>query len=247
MDMLESAKDTVSMGPARKSLVRSAQNKKLTAYHESGHALVALLLGARLQKATMVPRGHSLGHTSFIPNDELQLPKQELLTQLDIAMGGRVAEEIIFGPEKVTTGASSDFSNATDLAYSMVAHYGMSDKLGHMKYDLSTRSKKLSSETRSLLETEVKRLLEDSHTRTRVLMTSHQAQLHSLATALLEYETLTAEEIKMAVDGKDIKKWKEAQRVEHQKLIEIVEIPAPKATLPHLEDSEPNPKEPNIH
>ena len=198
MNALEYAKDRILMGAERKSAVISEKNRKLTAYHEGGHALVALYTeGAHpVHKATVVPRGVALGMVMQLPesDDETSVTRRQLLAKLDVAMGGRAAEELIFGSADVTTGASSDLEHATRLARAMVTKYGMSDLVGQMAIsydDMST----LSSETRALVESEVKRLLTAAHNRAQSILKKHEKELHTLARELVEKETLTGVQI----------------------------------------------------
>jgi ATP-dependent metalloprotease len=198
MNALEYAKDRILMGAERKSAVISEKNRKLTAYHEGGHALVALYTeGAHpVHKATVVPRGVALGMVMQLPesDDETSVTRRQLLAKLDVAMGGRAAEELIFGAADVTTGASSDLEHATRLARAMVTKYGMSDLVGQMAIsydDMST----LSSETRALVESEVKRLLTAAHNRAQSILKKHEKELHTLAKELVEKETLTGVQI----------------------------------------------------
>jgi ATP-dependent metalloprotease len=198
MNALEYAKDRILMGAERKSAVISEKNRKLTAYHEGGHALVALYTeGAHpVHKATVVPRGVALGMVMQLPesDDETSVTRRQLLAKLDVAMGGRAAEELIFGSADVTTGASSDLEHATRLARAMVTKYGMSDLVGQMAIsydDMST----LSSETRALVESEVKRLLTAAHNRAQSILKKHEKELHTLAKELVEKETLTGVQI----------------------------------------------------
>ncbi|KAI3818029.1 hypothetical protein L1987_11831 [Smallanthus sonchifolius] len=191
---LEFAKDRIIMGTERKTMFLSEDSKKLTAYHESGHAIVALNTdGAHpIHKATVVPRGSALGMVTQLPsNDETSVSKKQLLARLDVCMGGRVAEEIIFGPDYVTTGASSDLQSATEIAQYMVSSYGMSDAIGpiHLK-------ERPGSEMQTRIDAEVVKLLKDAYDRVKSLLKKHEKSLHALANALLERETLTAEEIK---------------------------------------------------
>lgn len=198
---LEYAKDRILMGAERKSAFVSEATRRLTAYHEGGHALVASsTVGALpVHKATIVPRGQSLGLVSQLPeSDMLSMSRLQMLAKIDVCMGGRAAEELIFGRDHVTSGAESDFSQATQLAEAMVTRYGMSEKLGHVSYDKQSES----PETRALIESEVKSILESSYKRAMSLLLSKQTQLHSLAMALLEHETLTGEEVKLALQGK---------------------------------------------
>ncbi|KAD7480495.1 hypothetical protein E3N88_03631 [Mikania micrantha] len=191
---LEFAKDRIIMGTERKSMFISEDSKKLTAYHESGHAIVALNTdGAHpIHKATIMPRGSALGMVTQLPsNDETSISRKQLLARLDVCMGGRVAEELIFGRDHITTGASSDLQSATELAQYMVSSCGMSDAIGpvHIK-------ERPGSEMQSRIDAEVVKLLRDAYSRVKSLLNKHEKSLHVLANALLEYETLNAEEIK---------------------------------------------------
>lgn len=191
---LEFAKDRIMMGTERKTMFLSEESKKLTAYHESGHAIVALNTeGAHpIHKATIMPRGSALGMVTQLPsNDETSISKKQLLARLDVCMGGRVAEELIFGQDHVTTGASSDLNTATELAQYMVSACGMSDEIGpvHIK-------ERPGSEMQSRIDAEVVKLLRDAYNRVKALLKKHETSLHALANALLEYETLNSEDIK---------------------------------------------------
>lgn len=202
MAALEYAKDRILMGAERKSAVLSEKSRRLTAYHEGGHALVALYTeGAHpVHKATVVPRGISLGMVMQLPDadsdDETSVTRRQLLAKLDVAMGGRVAEELIFGEADVTTGASSDLEQATRLARAMVTRYGMSELVGQVAVPYEDGSSVLSSETRALVESEVKRLLAAAHDRARSVLKSHEKELHALAKELLDKETLTGAQIR---------------------------------------------------
>ncbi|KAK4350938.1 hypothetical protein RND71_030251 [Anisodus tanguticus] len=191
---LEFAKDRIIMGTERKTMFLSEDSKKLTAYHESGHAIVALNTeGAHpIHKATIMPRGSALGMVTQLPsNDETSISKKQLLARLDVCMGGRVAEELVFGPDNVTTGASSDLNTATELAHYMVSSCGMSDAIGpvHIK-------EWLSAEMQSHIDAEVVKLLREAYDRVKALLKKHEKALHILANALLECETLSSEEIR---------------------------------------------------
>ncbi|XP_057480201.1 LOW QUALITY PROTEIN: ATP-dependent zinc metalloprotease FTSH 11, chloroplastic/mitochondrial-like [Actinidia eriantha] len=191
---LEFAKDRIIMGTERKTMFVSEESKKLTAYHESGHAIVAFNTeGAHpIHKATIMPRGSALGMVTQLPSsDETSISKKQLLARLDVCMGGRVAEELIFGQDHITTGASSDLHTATELAQYMVSNCGMSDTIGpvHIK-------ERPGSEMQSRIDAEVVKLLREAYDRVKALLKKHEKALHSLANALLEYETLNAEEIK---------------------------------------------------
>ncbi|KAK1665717.1 hypothetical protein QYE76_053876 [Lolium multiflorum] len=194
---LEFAKDRIIMGTERKSMFISDESKKLTAYHESGHAIVALnTKGAHpIHKATILPRGSALGMVTQLPSqDETSISKKQLLARLDVCMGGRVAEELIFGEENVTTGARNDLHTATELAQYMVSNCGMSDAIGpvHVR-------ERPSADMQSRIDEEVVKLLREAYERVTRLLKKHEKQLHALANALLERETLTSDEINKIV------------------------------------------------
>uniref|UniRef100_A0A1A8ERR1 ATP-dependent zinc metalloprotease YME1L1 n=1 Tax=Nothobranchius korthausae TaxID=1143690 RepID=A0A1A8ERR1_9TELE len=204
MKELEFAKDKILMGPERRSAEIDKKNKTITAYHESGHAIVAYYTkdAMPINKATIMPRGPSLGHVSMLPeNDRWSETRSQLLAQMDVSMGGRVAEEIIFGHENITTGASSDFDSATRIARMMVTRYGMCEKLGVMTFSDRTE---LSPETQAAVEHEVRVLLKESYDRAKALLKSHTKEHKSLADALLMYETLDAKEIQLVLEGKTL-------------------------------------------
>uniref|UniRef100_A0A3Q1FG09 YME1-like 1b n=1 Tax=Acanthochromis polyacanthus TaxID=80966 RepID=A0A3Q1FG09_9TELE len=201
---LEFAKDKILMGPERRSAEIDKKNKLITAYHESGHAIVAYYTkdAMPINKATIMPRGPSLGHVSMLPeNDRWSETRSQLLAQMDVSMGGRVAEEIIFGHEYITTGASSDFDSATKIAKLMVTRFGMCEKLGVMTYtDMTAQS----PETQAAVEHEVRALLKESYDRAKALLKSHAKEHKNLADALLMYETLDAKEIQLVLEGKTL-------------------------------------------
>lgn len=204
MEDLEFAKDKILMGPERRSVEIDKRNKTITAYHESGHAIVAFYTkdAMPINKATIMPRGPTLGHVSLLPeNDRWSETRSQLLAQMDVSMGGRVAEELIFGNENITTGASSDFDSATKIAKMMVTKFGMSEKLGVMTY---TDTAKLSPETQAAIEQEVRVLLKDSYERAKHILKSRSKEHKYLADALLTYETLNAKEIQIILDGKNL-------------------------------------------
>uniref|UniRef100_A0A669CWR3 ATP-dependent zinc metalloprotease YME1L1 n=1 Tax=Oreochromis niloticus TaxID=8128 RepID=A0A669CWR3_ORENI len=204
MKDLEFAKDKILMGPERRSVEIDKKNKTITAYHESGHAIVAYYTkdAMPINKATIMPRGPTLGHVSMLPeNDRWSETRAQLLAQMDVSMGGRVAEELIFGNDYITTGASSDFDGATKIAKLMVTRFGMSDKLGVMTYgDIS----KQSPETQAAIEQEVRALLKDSYERAKNILKTYSKEHKKLADALLTYETLDAKEIQMVLEGKSL-------------------------------------------
>lgn len=217
MEEFEEAKDKVLMGAERKSMVMSEDEKKLTAYHEAGHALVGMHEPASdpIHKATIVPRGRALGVVMRLPeNDRLSMSREKLHADLSVAMGGRVAEEIIFGHDKVTTGASSDISQATSIARKMVTEWGLSEKLGTIRYTQDqeevflghsvSQTKMMSEETANLVDTEVRRIVEDGYNRAKQILTDNLDDLHKVAKALLEYELLSGDEIKAVLRGEPI-------------------------------------------
>ncbi|KAM4718485.1 ATP-dependent zinc metalloprotease YME1L1-like [Anableps anableps] len=204
MKDLEFAKDKILMGPERRSVEIDKKNKTITAYHESGHAIVAYYTkdAMPINKATIMPRGPSLGHVSMLPeNDRWSETRAQLLAQMDVSMGGRVAEELIFGDDNITTGASSDFDGATQIAKLMVTRFGMSDKLGVMTYKDITKQ---SPETQAAIEQEVRALLKESYDRAKNILKTYSKEHKKLADALLRYETLDAKEIQMVLEGKSL-------------------------------------------
>jgi cell division protease FtsH len=217
MEDFEEAKDKVLMGAERKSMVMSDQEKKLTAYHEAGHAIVAINEPASdpVHKATIVPRGRALGVVMRLPEgDRLSMARDKLEADLAVAMGGRVAEEIIFGRDKVTTGASSDIRQATHMARKMVIEWGLSDKVGPLHYGSNSdepflgyqmsQQKTVSDEKAALIDSEIQRIVNDGHDRAKKILTEKLDDLHTLAKALLEYEMLSGDEIKDVLAGKKI-------------------------------------------
>ncbi|XP_058786075.1 ATP-dependent zinc metalloprotease FTSH 4, mitochondrial-like isoform X2 [Vicia villosa] len=195
---LEFAREKIMIGNERKSAVTSKKSRKLTAFHESGHALVATYTdGARpVHKATIVRRGGTLGTVSQLPDkDQSSHSRKQMLAKLDCCMGGRVAEELIFGETQVTSGASSDLAKATYLAREMVTKYGMSTEVGPVIHNYLDNGRSMSSKTRLLIEKEVKNLLERAYNNAKTILTTHEKELHALANALLEHETLTGSQI----------------------------------------------------
>jgi cell division protease FtsH len=223
MGDLEEAKDKVMMGAERKSMVMKDSERKLTAYHEGGHALVSIHMPASdpVHKATIIPRGRALGMVMRLPEDDrFSVTKEKLLADLAIAMGGRVAEELIFGPTQITTGASSDIKMATSLARHMVTQWGMSEKIGpilvgdeqeevFLGHSIGRENRKSDSLTTTIDE-EIKRIVEDAYALAKKVITENIDQLHLLAKNLLEYETLTGDEIRTLLkDGKVYRKAEE--------------------------------------
>ncbi len=216
MSEFEDAKDKVMMGAERKSMLMTEDEKRMTAYHEAGHAIVAMHEPASdpIHKATIIPRGRALGMVMRLPErDQNSMHRDQMYAHLSIAMGGRVAEELIFGYDRVSSGASSDIQGATRLARAMVTRWGMSDAVGPLEYGSDdesylgyamARPQQMSNKTAQLIDSEIKKLVEGGLKRAQQILTDHVDQLHGLANALLEYETLTGEEIKRLIAGEDI-------------------------------------------
>ncbi|PGH16023.1 hypothetical protein AJ79_02003 [Helicocarpus griseus UAMH5409] len=201
------ARDKIMMGAEARSRVMRDKDKLLTAYHEAGHALVAHFSPAAtpLYKITIIPRGMALGVTHFLPEmDIVSRNYREYLADIDVSMGGKAAEELVYGPENVTSGTSSDIQNATKTAFAMVTRFGYSKKLGSI--DFLSNYKTLSSETKQEIEAEVRRLVEESSHRARMILTDHRKELELLTKALMEYETLTKEEMEKVLRGEKLEK-----------------------------------------
>ncbi len=212
----EEAKDKVMMGSERRSLVMSQEEKELTAYHEGGHAIVALNQSASdpIHKATVIPRGRALGMVMRLPErDQLSLPREKMLADITVAMGGRVAEEIIFGDKKVTSGASSDIEMATKMARNMVTKFGMSEKLGPLQYGENEeevflgrsvqKHQNVSEETAKLIDSEIRKIVDSCYDLAKKILNDKINDLHTLAKGLIEYETLNGDEINALLkDGK---------------------------------------------
>ncbi|KAJ3474005.1 hypothetical protein NLG97_g10036 [Lecanicillium saksenae] len=203
---LEWAFDRVSMGADKKSMVISEKEKEMTAYHEAGHALVQLYdkeSDSKLYKVTILPKGGSLGHTAHVPAmDKYSTTAAEYTANIRVLLGGKMAEEMRFGDDKVTSGVSNDLERATDLGFMMVAQFGMSSVLGPMEY--GRRYENLSSETRAIIEAEVQKSLKKSYEDVRKLLTEKRKELDLLAQALVKYETLDKDEVEIVIRGEDL-------------------------------------------
>ena len=234
----DEAKDKVLMGAERKSMAMDENEKRLTAYHEAGHAICSLFVEETdpIHKATIIPRGRALGMVQQLPEkDQYSYSKTKMLSRLSITMGGRVAEELKFGPKKITSGASSDIAAATNLARSMVTEWGMSEKLGPVLYAENTgevflgksvtQSKNMSEETAKLVDAEIKSLVLGGYEGAKKLLQEHKEDWEKLSEALIEYETLTGEEIKDILAGKQIAKSNDVPVAEEKKT---------KASIPEL-------------
>ena len=219
----DEAKDKVLMGSERRSMAMDENEKKLTAYHEAGHAICSLFVADTdpIHKATIIPRGRALGMVQQLPEkDQYSYSRSKMLSRLIIMMGGRVAEELKFGYDKVTSGASSDIAAATNLARSMVTEWGMSDTLGPVLYAENsgevflgksvTQNKNISEDTAKLVDAEIKRLVITAYEQAKKMLQDKQKEWETLAQALIEYETLTGDEIKQVINGEKIDKSAEA-------------------------------------
>jgi cell division protease FtsH len=217
MSEFEQAKDKVMMGAERRSMVMTEDEKKLTAYHEGGHALVMLYAEGHepLHKVTIIPRGRALGVTMFLPErDKYSQSKLELEAMMASLFGGRVAEELIFGSERVTTGAADDIRRATNLARRMVTEFGFSERLGPLRYSENeeevflghsvTQRKNVSDATAKAIDEEIRRIVDGGEQKARQILTQHIDELHALAKGLLEFETLSVDEVKRVIRGEKI-------------------------------------------
>ena len=210
----DDAKDKVMMGPERRSMVMTDEEKRLTAYHEAGHALVSLSIDSSdpIHKATIIPRGRALGMVLRLPErDQISITREKMYGNLSVAMGGRIAEELVFGYDKVTSGASSDIKQATEIARAMVMKYGMSEKLGPLAYGDNeeevflghsvARTQSMSEETQKLVDNEVKAIIDKSYKTAEKIITEKRKYLDVIANGLIEYETLTGDEINNLLEG----------------------------------------------
>ena len=217
MSDFENAKDKVLMGSERRSMVMTEEERALTAYHEAGHALVGIYVEGNdpLHKVTIIPRGRALGVTMNLPErDRYGFKKAEINAKLAMMFGGRAAEEIIYGAENVTTGAGNDIQQATNLARRMVTEWGMSDKLGPLRYNENqdevflghsiARSQNISEATAQMIDEEIRDIIEAAETKAHEVLNAHSDELHRLAKGLLEYETLSADEVYKVIRGEAI-------------------------------------------
>ncbi len=215
MDEFERAKDKIMMGAERRSMVMTEEEKRMTAYHEAGHAIVGMTVPEHdpVYKVTIIPRGRALGLTQFLPEqDRYSMSKRRLESTIATLFGGRVAEELIFGPEAVTTGASNDIERATELARNMVTKWGLSDKLGPLTYTEETgevflgrsvtQHKQVSDVTAHAIDEEVRRVIENNYKTAREILTAALDKLHTMAEALMKYETIEEEQLKDIMAGR---------------------------------------------
>jgi cell division protease FtsH len=216
MEELEKAKDKIMMGVERKSMVMSEAEKKLTAYHEAGHAVVGLSVPSHdpVYKVSIIPRGRALGLTMFLPEeDRYSFSKERLESQISSLFGGRLAEQIIFGPERVTTGAQNDIQRATDIARNMVTRWGLSDRLGPLTYSEEqgevflghsvTQHKTVSDETAHIIDEEVRNIIDRNYSRAERILRDNLDKLHAMAQALIRYETIDSGQIEDIMAGRE--------------------------------------------
>ncbi|XP_063605438.1 ATP-dependent zinc metalloprotease YME1L-like [Penaeus indicus] len=214
MKHLEAARDKVLMGPEKKSRIPDEEANLVTAYHEGGHALVAHYTkdSHPLHKVTIIPRGPSLGHTAYIPaKEQYHMTRSQMLATMDSLMGGRAAEELIFGTDFITSGASSDLKQATSIATHMVKDLGMSDRVGLRTFEdntgqLISTGDSLGQSTKEAIDHEIKKLLQDSYERAKSILKAHAKEHKALAESLMKYETLDADDIKAILDGRPVAK-----------------------------------------
>ncbi|MDH3608741.1 MAG: ATP-dependent zinc metalloprotease FtsH [Gammaproteobacteria bacterium] len=215
MEEFERAKDKILMGAERKSMVMDEEEKKNTAYHESGHAIVGRLVPEHdpVYKVTIIPRGRALGVTMFLPEeDRYSHSKQRLESQISTLFGGRIAEEFTLGPDRVTTGASNDIERATELARAMVTRWGLSEKMGPLAYGEEdgevflghsvTQHKSVSDDTANSIDLEIRRIIDTNYARAEKLLKENMDKLHAMAQALIKYETIDKDQIDEIMDGK---------------------------------------------
>ena len=216
MEEMERAKDKIMMGVERKSMVMSEEEKQLTAYHEAGHAVIGLSVPSHdpVYKVSIIPRGRALGVTMFLPEaDRYSYSKERLESQISSLFGGRIAEELVFGPERVTTGASNDIQRATELARNMVTKWGLSDRLGPLSYGEEqaevflghsvTQHKTVSDETAHIIDEEIRSIIDRNYQRSKRILTEHRATLDAMAAALMHYETIDSEQIQDIMAGRE--------------------------------------------
>jgi len=217
MSHFERAKDKIMMGAERRSMVMSEKEKKLTAYHEAGHAIVGRLVPEHdpVYKVSIIPRGRALGVTMFLPEeDRYSLTKQHLESQISSLFGGRIAEELIYGKDSVTTGASNDIERATDIARNMVTKWGLSDRLGPLTYSEDegevflgrsvTQHKNLGDDTARIIDEEVRILIDKNYQRAEAILNEHVEVLHTMTDTLMKYETIDAAQIDALMEGKEV-------------------------------------------
>lgn len=253
MEDFENAKDKVMMGAERRSMVMSEDEKKLTAFHEAGHAIVGLNVPQHdpIHKATIIPRGRALGLVLSLPErDQLSVTKTKYKSKIAMAMGGKVAEELTFGEDQVTSGASSDIQQVTRIARAMVTQFGMSDKLGNIDYSgeqqthLGPQGNGMSAspEMQSIIDEEVRKLVDEGYQTAKTILTKKKRDLKRLAEGLLEYETLTGSEITKVIAGKPLNRGQDEDDAdEGGSAPSVAAIPKTKKRKPRDPGMEPKP------
>jgi cell division protease FtsH len=239
----DEARDKILMGPERKNKIMSEDERRLTAFHEGGHALIAYILkdsAHPIHKATILPRGRALGMVQQLPEkDQISRSYLQMKSEIAIFMGGRVAEELIFGKDKVTSGAYSDIKGATRMAQSMVTEFGLTEELGTVHYNLNGQgyeSAKVSQKTYEMIDQKVREIVAEGYGKAKEILTNNLDALHKLAEALLKYETLTGAEIADVIEGKTIRQNEEPPKKRRTK-------PKTDETLPPMGgDIEPTPQ-----
>lgn len=249
MEDFEKAKDKVIMGVERRSMVMSEEEKKLTAYHEAGHAIVGLSVPEHdpVHKVTIIPRGRALGVTMFLPEgDRHNYTREYLESKISSLFGGRIAEELIFGLGKVTTGAANDIQKATEIARNMVTKWGFSEKLGPLTFEGNdeevflghtvTRHKEISELTSGIIDDEVRMIIESNYKRAEKILKDNVAILHSMAEALVKFETINIDQIHDAMEGRAVRDPVVASNNNGQNSNK----PTPAATVPPAANQENN-------
>ena len=237
MEDFENAKDKVMMGAERRSMVMTEDEKKLTAYHEAGHAVVGLHLPQHdpIHKATIIPRGRALGLVLSLPErDQLSVTKLKYKSKIAMAMGGKVAEELIFGPENVTSGASSDIQQITKIARAMVTQFGMSNELGNIDFineqqtylGPSSGNIQAGPETQEKIDSEIRSIVDEGYDTAKKILTKNKKKLDNLALGLLEYETLTGDEITKVMNGESLVRDEEIDDIDdNDKTPSLIAVP----------------------
>jgi len=249
----ENAKDKVMMGAERRSMVMTEDEKKLTAYHEAGHAIVGLNVPEHdpIHKATIIPRGRALGLVLSLPErDQLSVSYRKYKSKIAMAMGGKVAEELIFGPEAVTSGATSDIQQVSKIARAMVTQFGMSEKIGHIDYANEQQSHlgaysggtSHSAETQKMIDEEVRRFIDDGYETAKRILTEKAEDLKRLAEGLLEYETLTGSEITRVIAGETLNRGDDGEDDKPTGGSSVTSIPKTKPKKPKAPDSGMSPE-----
>ena len=255
MEDFEYSKDKVMMGAERRSMVMTEDEKKLTAYHEAGHAVVGINVPQHdpIHKATIIPRGRALGLVLSLPErDQLSVTMTKYKSKIAMAMGGKVAEELTFGKENVTSGASSDIQQVTNIARAMVTQFGMSEKLGNINYSTEQQTylgpqgngTSASPDMQAMIDEEVRKLVDEGYETAVSILTKKKSDLKRLAEGLLEYETLTGDEIKKVIAGKALNRGQDDDEEDSGSAPSVTAVPKTKKKKPKAKpsgDMEPEP------